>query len=188
VIFACLGGRTPGGGVINSRLALRKLRSGASGEECPFRGKPVEVGINPKTGRMETTLVIEWGDAGKYAAPKKDDWGRSRGVKQLRRIIMDLLAECGEQIKPWADGAPVRALKLKLVENEFFRSYATVGETEADKKEARRKALKRALDQAGDKIVTREIGAVDYIWLARAGPGEKTGPAPAASPGSAEDA
>jgi hypothetical protein len=186
VIFACLGGRKDGGEVINSRLALRKLRSGASGEECPFRGKPVEVGINLKTGKMETTLVIEWGDAGKYTAPKKDDWGRSRGVKQLRRIIMDLLADCGEQVKPFADGPMLRALKLKLVENEFFRSYATVGETEADKKDARRKALKRALDQAGDKIVTRDIGGVDYIWLSQKGPGESSGAT--AELGPAEDA
>ena len=88
---------------------------------------------------------------------------------------MNLLVDCGEQIRPFADGPMVRALKLKLVEDEFSKSYATTGETEADKKAAKRKALKRALDSAGDKIITREIGNDEYIWLSQKGPGETAG-------------
>jgi hypothetical protein len=180
VIFACLGDRSEGGKVSNSRLAVRKRRAGPNGEEFPFRGRVVDMGVNPKTGKTETTLVIDWGDAGKYTAPKKDDWGRGRGVKLLRRTIMSLLVDCGEQIKPFADGPLVRALKLKLVEDEFFKSYATTGETDADKKAAKRVAFKRALEQAGDKVVTREVGGVDYVWLAHAGPADKMGAGPAA--------
>src|SRR6516225_5437390 len=98
VIFACLGDRTEGGQVSNSRLALRKRRAGPNGGEFAFQGKVVEMGVNPKTGKMETTLVIEWGDTGQPTAPKKDDWGRGKAAKLLRRIIMSLLVDCGEQI------------------------------------------------------------------------------------------
>jgi len=172
VIFACLGDRSEGGEVSNSRVALRKRRSGPNGEEFAFQGKVVEMGLNPKTGKMETTLVIEWSDGGDQTKPKKDDWGRGKAVRTLRRIIMNLLADCGEQIRPYADGPTVRALKLKLVEDEFYKSYATPADTEEAKKHAKRMAFKRALEQAGDKITTREIGDSDYIWLPQKGPGE----------------
>ena len=172
VIFACLGDRSEAGQVTNSRLALRKRRSGPNGEEFPFRGQVVDMGLNPKTGKMETTLVINWEEAGQARAPKKDDWGRSKAVKLLRRTIMNLLVDCGEQIRPFADGPLVRALKVRLVETEFHKAYLTTGETEAIKKQAKRMAFRRAIDSTGDKIVTREVGGVDYIWLSQAGPGE----------------
>jgi hypothetical protein len=173
VIFACLGDRSEGGQMTNSRIALRKRRSGANGEEFPFRGRVVEMGANPQTNKMETTLVIDWGEEPSAAAkPKKDDWGRGKAIKLLRRIIMTMLADCGEQIRPFADGPMVRALKFALVEQEFHKAYVTTGESEADKKEARRKALRRALDAADDKIATREINGTDYVWLPQPGPGE----------------
>jgi hypothetical protein len=172
VIFACLGDRSEGGKVSNSRLALRKRRAGPSGEEFPFKGRLVEMGLNTKTNKMETTLVIEWEDAGQASAPKKDDWGRGKAVKLLRRIIMSLLVDCGEEIKPFADGPMVRTLKLDLVAAEFFKHYVTTGEDDKAKKHAKRTAFKRALDDAGDKITGREIGGVDYIWLSQ--PGEAT--------------
>jgi hypothetical protein len=127
VIFACLGDRSEAGQVTNSRLALRKRRSGPNGEEFPFHGVVVEMGLNPKTGKMETTLVVNWEETGQARTPKKDDWGRSKGVKILRRTIMNLLVDCGEQIKPWSDGPAVRALKVKLVESEFHKAYLTTG-------------------------------------------------------------
>jgi hypothetical protein len=178
VIVACLGDRTDGGSVSNSRVALRKRRSGPNGEEFPFRGKVVEMGKNPKTKKMETTLVIDWGDDGQQptAKPKWNEWGRSNAVKLLRRTIMELLVDCGEQIRPFADGPMVRALKLELVAAEFSKRYvAQHGGDEKAKKNAKRMAFNRALDAAGDKITGREIGGIDYIWLSKPGPGEAGG-------------
>jgi hypothetical protein len=132
------------------------------------------MGENPKTKKKETTLVIDWGvEPGQQSAkPKWDEWKGGKSGKLLRRIIMNLLVECGEQIKPFADGPMVRALKIDLVEAEFFKSYRTVGETEKAKKDAKRKAFQRALDKADDKIITREVGGTDYVWLSQKGPGE----------------
>jgi hypothetical protein len=176
VIFACLGDRTEGGSVNNSRLALRKRRSGPNGEEFPFQGKVVDMGLNPKTGKMETTLVIDWGgETEQSAKPKWNEWGRGNAVKLLRKIIMELLADCGEQIRPFADGPMVRALKLELVAAEFFKRYVAHGADEKAKKHAKRAAFSRAIAAAGDKITGREIGGVDYIWLSQKGPGETAG-------------
>jgi hypothetical protein len=179
VIFACLGDRSEGGQMTNSRLALRKRRSGANGEEFRFRGRVVEMGLNPQTNKMETSLVIDWGvDQAAAKKPKTEDaWGRSKATNLLRRIIMRLLAECGEQIKPFADGPTVRALKFTLVEAEFYKTYATTGEGEKAKKHAKRMALQRAVENAGDRITTREIEGIDYIWLSQPGVGETLGPA-----------
>src|SRR5262245_2914494 len=173
VIVACLGKRSEAGEITNSSLAIRKRRAGPTGEEFPFKGRIVPMGLNPQTGTMENTLVIDW-DHRPHTHPtkKKDEWGRSKSVKLLPRIIMNLLPECGEQVKPFANGPSVRALKLELVETEFIKSYAATGDTEKAKKDAKRKALQRALDAAGDKIATREIGGVDYIWLVNPAPAE----------------
>ena len=177
LIFACLGDRSDGGQVSNSRLALRKRRSGPNGEDIAFQGKAVEMGLNPKTGKMETTLVIDWGDDGQQptAKPKWNEWGRSNAVKLLRRTIMELLVDCGEQVRPFADGPMVRALKLELVAAEFSKRYVAQGDTEKAKKNAKRMAFNRAMDAAGDKITGREIGGIDYIWLSKPGPGEAGG-------------
>jgi hypothetical protein len=177
VIFACLGDRNEAGQVSKSRLALRKRRSGANGEEFPFKLRRVDMG-NDENGRPIGTLVIDWPKPGDDAPiiAKDDNWGKSKGgkgLKLLRRILMQLLADCGEWIKPFADGPTVRVLKLNLIETEFMKTYATTGETEKNKQRAKRTALQRALDDAGDKIVTREIGGQEYVWLSQSGPGEK---------------
>jgi AAA domain/Primase C terminal 2 (PriCT-2)/Bifunctional DNA primase/polymerase, N-terminal len=78
VIFACLGDRSEAGQVTNSRLALRKRRSGPNGEEFPFRGQVVDMGLNPKTGKTETTLVINGKRQDKPAPPKKMTGGAAK--------------------------------------------------------------------------------------------------------------
>ena len=177
VILALLGDRQDAGQVTNCRLAIRKRRTGENGVEFAFKPRRVEMGLNPKTEKMETTLVIDWGEAEQpgTAKPKRNEWGNTKGAKVLRKIIMELLVECGEEIMPFANGPMVRALKTDLVEAEFFKSYRTSGETEKAKKDAKRKAFQRALDAASDKIITREVGGTDYVWLSKPGPGETVG-------------
>jgi len=175
VVLALIGERSITGAVTDTKLAVRKNRAGAGGTEFPFSVRLVEV---PFANTAESTLVIHWGDSGETAAkPKKDDWGRSKAVKLLRRTIMNLLVDHGEVIRPWADGPQVRALKLALVEEEFRKSYPATG-SEAEKREIRRKALRRALDKADDKIISREIEGTDYVWLREPGPGETQGVVP----------
>src|SRR5262249_18927231 len=128
VILACLADKNEAGAVSNHRLALRKRRRGANGEEFPFRTRIVEVGTN-KFGKPETTLVSEHGedpDAPPKPA-KDDDWGKTKPAQHLRKVIMALMVEHGVDIRPFPDGKPLRALKLELVEAEFRRSYPVSG-------------------------------------------------------------
>jgi hypothetical protein len=120
VILACLGDRNETGHVSNSRLALRKRRSGPSGEDCQFKPRGVNMGLDQKTGKPITTLVIDWTESGDKealadkATGKEESWGRGKAIKLLRRIIMILLVDAGEQIMPFANGPQVRALKIRL--------------------------------------------------------------------------
>jgi hypothetical protein len=167
VILACLGDKDEAGDVTNLRLALRKRRSGANGEEFPFRKRVVEMGTN-KHGKAETTLVLDFGtDPNAAHGPPKDtdEWGKSKAVRHLRKVLMDLMVDHGADIQPFPDGTTVRALKLELVRTEFCRSYATHADTEKAKKHAKQVAFGRALDAARDKaITTREIHGEEWIW------------------------
>ena len=184
IILACLADRTEEGLVSNTRLALRKRRSGVNGEEFPFRPRVVELGTN-KYGKPETTLVLDFG-ADPNASPRpaqNDDWGKTKPVLHLRKVIMALMAEHGEDIRPFPDGKPVRALKLELVEAEFRRSYPAGSKGGPNTKEqtlnTRLKAFKRAVEDAVIRkgvIVTREIHGVDWVWLTRRSPDEDAAP------------
>jgi hypothetical protein len=107
---------------------------------------------------------------------KAEDWGRGKGVKLLRRVIMNLLAsDAGVEVRPFADGPAVRALKVALVEAEFHKSYpATGGENKKAQRDAKAIAFRRAMIDAVDKgvVVTRELNGEDYVWPAKAGRAE----------------
>jgi hypothetical protein len=86
----------------------------------------------------------------------------------LRRTIMALLVDCGVELKPWADGSTVRALRVELVRAEFCKSYYAEGDTPKKVQDAKRSAFKRAVDAAVERkvVVLREVGGEDYVWLA----------------------
>jgi hypothetical protein len=175
VVLACLGDRSEAGHISNSRLALRKRRSGPNGEEFRFTARPVDMGAD-QNGRPITTLVLDWqtSDDDAPKPTKAEEWGGGKAIQKLRGIIMSLMADVGEQIRPFADGPVVRALKIKLVEAEFYKTYHTTGTTERNKRNAKRMAFQRAVLEADAKkiIITREIAGEDYVWLNKPGPGE----------------
>jgi RecA-family ATPase len=169
VILALLGEKAVTGQVSNCRLAVRKRRSGEQGMEFPFTPRPAEMGVNQR-GKKQTTLVLDWGaSTAPQGAKAKDDWGKGKGIKVLRRIIMSMLVDQGIDLKPWADGPTVRALKMERVKAEFLKGYYVDGDTEAARTHAKRTAFQRTIDSAADKdvITVREIGGEDFVWLTR---------------------
>jgi hypothetical protein len=170
VVLALLGDKAVSGEVTGTRLALRKLRGGTAGREFSFKPRVVDMGID-QHGKPITTLVLDWGAKDEPPAKSKDqeeEWGTNKSVKQLRQTIMALLAECGVEIRPWADGPMVRALRLDLVRGEFRKGYYVGSDSRRKDLEAKRKAFKRAIDIATERkvIVTREIGEEEFVWLA----------------------
>jgi hypothetical protein len=166
VVFAMLGDKTIAGEITNTRLALRKRRSGASGQEFPFTARSVNMGTD-EHGKPVTTLVLDWG----AAAPKakaKEDWGRGRGMKALKRVIMGLMVDHGTNMWPFADGPQVRALKLDLVRTEFIKSWPAEGPTEKAKRDGKTLNWRRAIEAAVDKgvVKVREVQGEEVVWLA----------------------
>jgi hypothetical protein len=118
VVLALLGERGINGVVNNPVLCARKRKSGANGEEFPFQTEEAAIGI-------EKTLTIRWTDdtetAGK-PSKKADPWA-VKSLRHLRQTMMNMLADCGSEQRPYADGPLVRAVDLELVRAEFYKSY-----------------------------------------------------------------
>jgi hypothetical protein len=169
VVLAALAEKAMAGTVANTRLAARKSRAGPSGEEYPFRTKHVDMGVD-EIGIPLNTLTIEWIDAA--AAPwmkpaqDKDPW-RRKSLRTLRQTLMNVLVDHGKEVKPWPNGPSVRAVDIEIVRSEFYRAHPAAEATDAtDKAQARRKAFKRAIDDAkADNLIgTWEIEGITYVW------------------------
>lgn len=162
VILALLGDKTVAGGITNTRLALRKRRGGANGQEFPFKPRVVDMGVN-QWGATETTLVMNWGTTTASPAAAADLWP-TKALKLLRQTIMGLMVDRGTEL---AGDPPVRALELEVVRVAFYENYFTDGATPEARRAAKQKAFKRAVETAAEKelIATREVGDRAYVWL-----------------------
>ena len=97
VVLALLGEKELGGGVKNPRMATRKRRGGANGEEFAFTAQLVAMGTD-EDGDPIDTLVLEWG--GEIEPPSSSGaWPKS--LRLLHRIMMTLLANRGIEIQAW---------------------------------------------------------------------------------------
>ena len=161
VVLALLADRELSGTVANTRLAIRKQRDGAAGMEIPFTPKTIEVGTDPD-GDAITRVVIDWATSPPQAEDKR--WVKS--LQLLRRVLMAILADAGEEVCPFADGPVVRACDLSLVRAEFDKQYIAEG-TDRQKADARRKAFQRAVKdaQAKELVATREMNGRQLAWL-----------------------
>jgi hypothetical protein len=163
-VLALIGDRSVNGQIGNTRLCLRKSRSGQSGDEFVFRTRGVVVG-------SENTLAIDWHAAADQTPPptsKRTDGWAKKSLRLLRQMLMNVLVDCGKEIRPWANGPMVRAVDLELVRGQFYRGYPAAEATdEKSKASARRQAFGRAINdaKASNLIGSWVIEGVTYIWL-----------------------
>jgi hypothetical protein len=153
---------------------VEHMKDDEAGAIVTSRLERVELGADDDGEDMSSCVIVACdGAAPQKATKSKRDWGEGRGAQTLRRIVMNLLAERGVELRPWADGPMVRALKVEVVRDEFIRSWPAVGK---DQRDAKTLAFRRALASAIDKqvIVSREIGGEDFVWLASADPPIRT--------------
>ena len=164
VVLALLGERTVAGKVTNTRLALRKRRSGPNGQEFPFTPREIKLGAD-QCGAPVTSLVIDWAPEAARAAPGKDkSWPKS--LRLLQRTMMAVLADQGTDQCPFPNGPIVRAIDLEIVRSEFYKSYPADGDAK-QQQEARRKAFNRAIREAQDISVVgvRTLDGTTLVWL-----------------------
>lgn len=165
VVLALLGEKELGGGVMNPRMAARKRRGGANGEEFAFTMQLVALGTD-EDGDPIDTLVLEWGgEIEPSVVDGEKDWAKaSRDVRLLRRVMMELLTEHATELQ--LAEVSIRALDQETVRTEFYRSKAADG-TPPQQQAARQKAFRRAVDTARDRqlIGVRVIGEQTWLWL-----------------------
>jgi hypothetical protein len=168
-------GHTSQTGTCETQIAVRKdaasnvvaviefMKEGSSGEEFASRLEPIEVGIDQDGDPMTSCVVVPV--TGTVAAPKsKKEAKWEKGL--LRRILMNLGAKHGRDLRPIEGGPVVRAIDQEVVRPEFYASYRADGDAEI-KQEARRKAFGRAIKEAQEegRVGVREIEGITYLWL-----------------------
>jgi RecA-family ATPase len=165
VVLALLGAKSISGEITNTRLAMRKRRSGPGGEEFPFTVQSVDLGVD-QYGAQITSLIVQWGAKGKQEPERREHWSRS--LRLLRQAMMNVLVDHGREQRPFADGPLVRAVDIEVVRQEFYRSYPAEGDA-TTKQAIRQKAFRRALVAAQEQnlVGVREVGTVTLVWLIR---------------------
>lgn len=170
-VLAILADRSLAGEITNMRLAARKVRSGPSGREVPFRVRVVDMG-HDRNGRTLSSLVLDWSpDKPAAAARPQDTGGWTKALQPLRRTLMNVLAtDQATMQRPFADGPLVRAVDVEIVRGEFYRMQLAEGDAEA-KQAAKQKAFRRAITEAQRRELVGlcEIGRTTFIWLAKPG-------------------
>ena len=158
-----LGAKSISGEITNTRLAMRKRRSGPGGEEFPFNVQSVELGVD-QYGAQITSLIVQWGAKGKQEPERREHWSRS--LRLLRQALMNVLVDHGREQRPFADGPLVRAVDIEIVRQEFYRSYPAEGDAAA-KQAIRQKAFRRAVIAAQEQnlVGVREVDSLTLVWL-----------------------
>jgi hypothetical protein len=82
-----------------------------------------------------------------------------------------VLADAGQDLRPFANGPQVRACDTEELRAEFYRQYPADG-TEKQKGETRRKAFRRCLTTATERelIAVRDIKDRQWVWQLRVNP------------------
>ena len=167
VVLALLGEKAITGAVTNTRLALRKSRAGAGGQEFPFSVRVVDLGVDDSS-RPTTSLVIDWLPGPPQGAPKAEGTGWSKSLRLLQRALMNVLVDHGSDQRPFPDGPIVRAVDVEVVRTEFYKGYSADGDAK-QKQNTKRQAFNRAVRDAQERslICVRENGDTTWIWLAQ---------------------
>jgi hypothetical protein len=176
VVLACLGDKALSGRFTNTRLAVRKNRSGQQGQEHPFTLRLVEAPEPDEDGDPITTMVVDWQPAGAApggsTGPAPDPWATGRTQDQrtamlrLKRVLMEILAEHGVDLSIPPNGPTVRMIDQEIVREQFYRHTPAEG-TPKQKRQLRFQQFKKALGlaEAEQLIGIEEIDDVTYLRL-----------------------
>jgi hypothetical protein len=166
VVLALLGEKDLAGNVSNRRMAVRKLRGGATGEETPFELR--QVTFDPgATFSGTTTCVAEWSSssAGARSAVDRNRWPQSLRIFQT--ALLNTLVEDGRDERPFGgEGPVVRAVRVAAVRAQFSKGYPADNPDPSKSADAKRRAFERALRLAIGKqlVTTLEVRGIDHIW------------------------
>jgi hypothetical protein len=163
VVLALIANKSITGEISGQRLAIRKRRDGQAGIEHSFAVDTVALGED-EDGDIIQSCAVTFNATSTAPLPKEND-GWTKSLFTLKRILMTLLADCGQDIQPWADGQTFRGIKSEIVRKEFFKQHPADGAK--DKEGAKRRAWNHVVKSAQAKglIGFREIGETEFLWF-----------------------
>jgi hypothetical protein len=167
VVIACLGEKTLAGRIANTRIAIRKLRGGATGAETAYKPRIVDMGVDEDKEQI-TTCAIEWSPvtvAFASEASKGKEWPKSATV--FRSALLTAIQLHGRKITPAADHPQVRAVELDTVRDEFNKRYPLDDGDRKNQMTKRRQVFKRSRTEAVSRelIGCREIEGKFMVWI-----------------------
>ena len=126
--------------------------------------REVDLGSDEDGDRL-SSLVVDFSTA--PTTPPERDGAWTKSLSLLRRVLI-LLADIGEDIRPFPDGPIVRAIRSDVVRAEFFKQLPSDGDDPKKTNARRRQAYHRAVTAARDRnlLNIREVNGTEYLWLA----------------------
>jgi hypothetical protein len=169
VVIACLGDKTQAGHVTNLRIAVRKLRGGATGAETQFTLRTVDMGVD-EDGDPITTCIVAWSPVTVAPPPevgKGKGWPKSTSLFRVALVTTLKLYGKDQQVPP--GGPTVFAVELDKVREEFAERYPLDGGDRQKQLGKRRQAFKRSMATAQTigKVGGRQIDGKFMVWLTR---------------------
>ena len=166
VVIACLGEKSVTGRIANTRLAIRKLRGGATGAETAYTLRIVDMGVDEDHAPV-TTCVIEWSPVTVTAPPqaaKGKEWPKSATL--FRAALITMIEQYGRKLQPLPDHPPVQAVELNKVRQEFEKRYPLDDGDRRKQLAKRRQVFKRSRAEAEARglIGGREIDGTFMVW------------------------
>lgn len=157
-------------GEIAATLTLQKLKDELSDVRLTARLSRVVVGYDQDGEEASTLIVDDVSDAGPLTARMQ----RGRIIPGSRLLLHEklaqALAECGEEIRPFADGPKLRAVAEDQVRKLYYAALAEKAEAdEAAYKLAnrQRQAFSRAVNASlnAKEAIASDVGGRRMLWL-----------------------
>ena len=112
VILALLGERNVNGKIKNTRLAIRKRKTGENGEEFAFSPQVVQLGVD---GGAITSVVIEWLADGAPVS-RGDPWESNLAMKTLKLALLNAT-------RVMLPGEQIRVVTMQALREAFKAAY-----------------------------------------------------------------
>ncbi len=136
-VLSVLGEKSQTGVLRNSRLAIRKMRGGAAGDEIPFHLSPIDMGRDTD-GEPIVEMTVQWEEG-----VTRNRIGRPNGaLMPLLAALDDALISNGKLIAPGPGYPIMRCVEDSYVRDAFIHKYPSTGDP--DKRDA---AVKKAWER-----------------------------------------
>jgi hypothetical protein len=145
----------------NRELVCAKARDGEQGPLSPFELEWVGLGIDDDGEAYGSCAVIPSEGASRFDKSAV----MSKGQRSILDAINEVMDGRSEIITPRAGMAPVKAVRVSDVREEFDRRYITAETDPAKAAHAKRMAFKRALDRLSpSQFGAGSTRSTDWIW------------------------